>query len=108
MLHHKVVSCSSLKSVFATLQDTLYVAVKYCSKLFSYGLPGAGVLMADCITACSTVLAATGRPSDVRERVGGVEDSAGVLARKHLKKGGHLPHIHSISWACVTHILLSM
>ena len=53
-----------------TVQDTIYVAVRYCSKLFSYGLPGAGVLMADCITACSTVLAYHGRPSDVSKEEG--------------------------------------
>ena len=48
----------------------MYVAVRYCSKLFSYGLPGAGVLMADCITACSAVLAYPGRPSDVSKEKG--------------------------------------
>ena len=44
------------------------MAVKYCSKLFSHGLSGAGVLMADCVTACSTILASRSRASDVRER----------------------------------------
>ena len=58
------------ETLVCTVQDTMYVAVRYCSKLFSYGLPGAGVLMADCITACSAVLAYPGRPSDVSKEKG--------------------------------------
>ena len=37
-------------------QDVLPVCVKYGSKIFSHGLAGSSVLIADCVNACSAVL----------------------------------------------------
>lgn len=50
---------------YHTVQDTLNTAVKHCSKLFSHGLPGAGVLLGDCIAACSAILNVKTRGPDV-------------------------------------------
>ena len=44
------------------------MAVRHCCQLYSHGLPGAGVLLADCITASSTILSSRTRGTEVRER----------------------------------------